>query len=412
MSADLSGAAARRIALAAQGFADRVPVGPPTRTHLRRVVARTRLLQMDSVNILTRAHYMPAFSRLGGYDEKILDRAAWRSSARTPRLLAEYWAHEAALIPVEDWPLFGWRMRQYADGRWRYTREVLQRNRSLTGDVLGVITGEGASTPREIEGVLGIDRPAAGKGSWWDRGEVKHVCEALFAAGTLSSVRNDHFVRHYDLAERVVGDHWAATDVAETDAVRELVARAAAAHGIATTADLADYYRLKTTQVRAVLDDLLDEGTLHRVRVHGWDEPAFLHAEARTPRRVARSALLSPFDPLVFYRPRTQRLFDFHYRLEIYVPAHKRVHGYYVLPYLLDEHLVARVDLKADRRAGVLHVLAAHSEPGTDGGTVAEALNADLRAMASWRGLGEVVVHPRGDLAAALAACGGVGAAP
>ena len=404
MSADLSRSAARRIALAAQGFADRLPAGPPTRTHLRRVLARTRLLQMDSVNILARAHYLPAYSRLGAYDETVLERAAWRSSARAPRLLAEYWAHEAALIPVDDWPLFGWRMREYSAGRWRHTREVLQRNTSLAGDVLGVIAAEGAGTPREIEGALGIDRPAAEKGSWWVRGEVKHVCEALFAAGTLSSVRDDNFVRHYDLAERVVGQARTATEISETDAVRELVARAASAHGIATTADLADYYRLKTAQVRAVLDDLLDAGTLQRVTVDGWDEPAFLHTAARTPRRVDRSALLSPFDPLVFYRPRTQRLFDFHYRLEIYVPAHKRVHGYYVLPYLFDGRLVARVDLKADRRTGVLHVLAAHGEPGTDIGAVAEALTADLRAMARWRGLDEVVVHPRGDLAPALAA--------
>lgn len=404
MSADLSAAAAARVALAAQGFADPVPAGPPTRTHLRRVVRRTRLLQMDSVNILARAHYLPAFSRLGAYDDQLLDRAAWRSSARAPRLLAEYWAHEAALIPVDDWPLFGWRMREYADGRWRHTREVLRRNRSLATDVLGVISSAGASTPAEIEAALRIERPATQKGSWWVRGEVKHLCEALFAAGTLSSVRNENFVRHYDLAERVVGPGPTATEIGETDAVRELVARAAAAHGIATVADLADYYRLKTAQVKAVLGDLLDDGVLEPVTVHGWDEPAFLHTGARVPRRIARSTLLSPFDPLVFYRPRTQRLFGFRYRLEIYVPAHKRVHGYYVLPYLLDERLVARVDLKADRKAGVLHVLSAYREPDAEVGEVAEALSVDLRAMAHWRGLGEIVVHPRGDLAPVLAA--------
>lgn len=404
MTREVSLASARRIALAAQGFADPAPTGAPTRAHLKRVVGRTRLLQMDSVNILARAHYLPAFSRLGPYDDELLDRAAWQSSARSPTLLAEYWAHEAALIPIDDWPLFGWRRREFAEGRWRHTREVLRRNGALADDVTAVIAAIGASTPRQIEDRLGIDREAGAAGSWWNRGEVKHVCEALFDAGALASVRDRHFTRSYDLAERVLGPERCAADIAEADAVRQLVARAGAAHGIATAADLADYYRLKTAQVRGVLGDLIDDGTLTETRVAGWAEPAFLHASARAPRRVQRSALLSPFDPLVFFRPRTERLFGFHYRIEIYVPAHKRVHGYYVLPYLLDERLAARVDLKADRRAGVLHVVAAHHEPDVDPGRVAEALGADLQVMADWRGLCDVHVHPRGDLSAALAA--------
>ncbi|MFT3662664.1 MAG: crosslink repair DNA glycosylase YcaQ family protein [Gordonia sp. (in: high G+C Gram-positive bacteria)] len=409
MSADLSTAAARRIALAAQGFADRPPAGTPTRTHFARVLGRTRLLQMDSVNVLARAHYLPAFSRLGPYDDELLDRAAWRDTARAPRLLAEYWAHEAALIPVDDWPLFRWRMREFAEGRWRHTRDVLRRSGALVDDVTAVIAEAGASTPRQIEDRLGIDRPAAEKGSWWTRGEVKHVCEALFAAGTLSSVRDRNFTRAYDLAERVLGADRCATEIAETDAVRELVAKAAAAHGIATLPDLADYYRLKTAQVRAVLGDLLDDGTVREVGVEGWNEPAYLHTAARTPRAVPRSALLSPFDPVVFFRPRTERLFGFRYRIEIYVPAHKRVHGYYVLPYLHDERLAARVDLKADRTAGVLQVLAAHHEPDVDIGRVAHDLAADLRTTATWRGLDDVVVQPRGDLAPALTAALGGG---
>lgn len=403
MTIELSPAQARRIALAAQGFADPAPTGPPTRAHLRRVLGRTRLLQMDSVNVLARAHYLPAFSRLGPYDDALLDRAAWRSTARAPRLLAEYWAHEAALIPVDDWPLFRWRMREYAEGRWRHTREVLARNGSLADDVVAVIAEAGPSTPRRLEEALGIERPSSQKGSWWVRGEVKHLCEALFAGGRLSAVRDDQFSRHYDLTERVIDPGVLAQRICDDDARRELVRRAAAAHGIATVADLADYYRLKTAQVRGVLGDLIDDGTVTEVSVRGWADPAYLHRDARRPRRVRRSALLSPFDPLVFFRPRTERLFDFHYRIEIYVPEHKRVHGYYVLPYLLDGELVARVDLKADRKSGVLHVLSAHREPGADAGPVAETLAGDLRAMADWRGLGDVVVHPRGDLSGPLA---------
>ncbi len=402
MTAELSLAAARRIALAAQGFADRPPAQAPTMAHVKRVIGRTKLLQMDSVNVLERAHYLPAFSRLGPYDDGLLQRAAWPASARSPRLLAEYWAHEAALIPVDDWPLFGWRMTELAEGRWRSHREALRRNRPLADDVLDVITELGASTPRRLEEALGIDRAGAPQGSWWQRGEVKHVCEALFAGGTLGSVRDERFVRHYDLAQRVVGETAVNTRIESADAVRELVRRAGAAHGVATVADLADYYRLTGAQVRAVLPDLLDEGTLTPVRVAGWADPAYLHRSARVPRNVPASTLLSPFDPLVFYRPRTQRLFGFHYRIEIYVPEHKRVHGYYVLPYLLDEQLVARVDLKADRTAGVLRVLAAHHEPGVEVGRVAEALAGDLRILAHWRGLGDVVVEPRGDLAPAL----------
>lgn len=356
---------------------------------------------MDSVNILARAHYMPMYSRVGPYDTTILQRAAWNSSARPPRLLVEYWAHEAALIPVEDWPLFGWRMNEFRDGRYRYTRDVMRRNKSQANDVVAVITERGATTPREIEEVLGIERSAHQRGSWWNRGEVKHLCEALFAAGVLSAIRNDHFVRHYDLADRVVGDA-VGVAVDRRDAHRELVSRAASAHGIATIADLADYYRLKAADVRSVVGDLIDSGEITAVAVHGWADPAYLHRDAKIPRAVDRAALLSPFDPLIFFRPRTERLFDFHYRIEIYVPEHKRVHGYYVLPFLMGESVVARVDLKADRKGAVLQVLSSHLEPGFDAGDVTEALAAELSRMARWRGLGVVDVHRKGDLAAPL----------
>ncbi len=401
---DLSAGQARRIALAAQGFADPRPSGTPTRAHLRRVVDRTKLIQLDSVNILARAHYLPTFSRVGAYDTTILDRAAWRSTARAPRFLVEYWAHEAALVPVDDWPLFGWRMQEFAEGRYRYTREVLRRNKSVADDVLAVIADSGPIMPRDIEKTLGVDRPARRKGDWWDRGEVKHLCEALFASGALSAVRNDHFVRHYDLAERVVGADRVGVVVDKRDAHRELVARAAAAHGIATVADLADYYRLKTADVRGVVGDLTDAGLIEEVGVAGWSETAYLWHAAKIPRTISRSTLLSPFDPVVFFRPRTERLFDFHYRIEIYVPQHKRVHGYYVLPYLMGDQIVARVDLKADRKAGVLQVLSTHREAGIDSAAVAESLANDLAITARWCGLDDVVIHDRGELSRELAA--------
>ncbi|GAC70851.1 winged helix-turn-helix domain-containing protein [Gordonia soli] len=397
----IGAAEARRIAVAAQGLADPEPKGAPTIAHLRRVVGRTKLFQMDSVNIAARAHYMPLFSRLGAYDHDLLDRAAWRTRTDS-RLLVEYWAHEAALIPRADWPLFGWRMAEFRDGRYRHTREVMRANRGLAADVVAVINETGASTPRAIEAHLGIERPAGTAGSWWQRGEIKNLCEAMFASGQLSAVRDANFSRHYDLTERVVGSDVLSTTVDDVDAHRELTARAASALGIATVADLADYYRLKTARVAPAVADLVSAGVLTPVSVEGWRDQAYLAGEARVPRQVTRSTLLSPFDPLVFFRPRALRLFDFHYRIEIYVPAPKRVHGYYVLPYLLGDDIPARVDLKADRKSGVLQVLSAHLEPGRHAESVAARLALDLHTMARWLDLTEVSVHRRGDLSRAL----------
>ncbi|WP_407649937.1 winged helix-turn-helix domain-containing protein [Gordonia pseudamarae] len=397
----LSAPQARRIALAAQGFVDKRPVSVPTMTHLKRVLGRTRLIQMDSVNVVVRAHYLPMFARLGPYDRRLLARAAWQPIGKR-RFLAEYWAHEAALIPVDDWPLFGWRMDEFAGGRWKYTREVMARNTRLADDVVAVIDELGPSMPRTIESALGIVRGRGKTGSWWERGEVKHVCEALFAAGRLSAVRDENFSRFYDRSERVVGPGVAGERIARDDAQRLLVARAAAALGVGTVTDIADYYRMTRTDTQRALDEAVDEGTITQVSVDGWDAPAYLAAGVRTPRSVTMSAILSPFDPLVFFRPRALRLFDFHYRIEIYTPAHKRVHGYYVHPYLLGDDIVARVDLKADRAASVLRVPAAHLEPGRPGAVVAERLAADLTTMAHWLGLDAVRVGPAGDLAARL----------
>lgn len=399
----MTAAAARRTALAAQGFAERRPAGTPSRRTVLKAVNRTGLLQLDSVSVAVRAHYMPVFSRVGGYDRDLLDAAAWRHTTAKPRALVEYWAHEAALIPVADWPLLRWRMRDYADGRWSGERRVLDRNPTLGRDVLDVITEVGAATAGEVERHLRI-APREPRGTWWGRSDTKVVCEQLFSAGALSVDRRVAFTRHYDLAERVLPPDVLATRLDEPDAVRELVRRAARALGVATEADLRDYYRLSAAQGRTAVAELVDDGTLVPAAVRGWDERAHLHVDARIPRRVDGTALLSPFDPLVFCRPRTERIFGFRYRLEIYTPAHKRVHGYYVFPFLLDGELVARVDLKADRPADVLRVPGAFVEDGHHPGEVADALAAELRAMANWLGLSDVAVADRGDLAADLAA--------
>ncbi|MGW4119217.1 winged helix-turn-helix domain-containing protein [Nocardia sp. NPDC004711] len=401
-SGSLSLAAARRTALAAQGFASAPPSGTPTRRTVLKVLDSTRLLQLDSVSAVVRAHYAPVFSRIGAYDRALLDEAAWGHTARRPRQLIEYWAHEAALIPVEDWPLLRWRMVQYRHGRWNGMRQVLERNPALADDVLGVVKEFGSSTAGEIERHLELDRPRA-KDNWgWNYSDTKVVCEALFAAGELTVPKRVGFQRHYDLAANVLPPEVLSREADEADAVRELVRRAARAHGIGTETDLRDYYRLNRRQTEPAIADLLDAGELERVTVAGWDKPAYRHAEARTPRRVTGAALLCPFDPLIFFRDRTERLFDFHYRIEIYTPEPKRVHGYYVFPFLLDGELVARVDLRAERGTGRLLVPGAFAEPGRDHSRVAAALAAALRDMAGWLELDTVEVGEKGDLAPAL----------
>lgn len=395
-------AAARRTALAAQGFAAARPATPPTRRALLRVLEHTRLLQLDSVSAVVRAHYAPVFSRIGAYDRALLDEMAWADTARKPRQLIEYWAHEAALLPVQDWPLMRWRMAKYRHGRWNGMRQVLERNPGLADDVLGVVKEFGPSTAGEIERHLELDRPRA-KDNWgWNFSDTKVVCEALFAAGELTVPKRVGFQRHYDRTESVIPAAVLSRTVDEADAVRELVRRAAAAHGVGTETDLRDYYRLHRSQTEPAIADLLDAGELEQVTVAGWDKPAYRHASARTPRTVRGAALLCPFDPLIFFRDRTERLFDFHYRIEIYTPEHKRVHGYYVFPFLLDGELVARVDLRAERGTGRLLAPGVFAEPGHASARVANALAGALREMADWLELDTVEVGEKGDLATLL----------
>ncbi len=400
----MTAAAARRTALAAQGFAAPRSSAPATRRSVQRVLERTQLLQLDSVSAVVRAHYAPVFSRIGGYDRTLLDEMAWSHNSRRPRRLVEYWAHEAALLPVADWPLMRWRMARYRDGRWGGSRSVLERNPTLPKDVLDVVSEFGACTAGEVEKHLELDRPRR-KDHWgWNYSDTKVVCEVLFATGELSVDKRVGFQRHYDLTERVLPPEVLAREIEEPDAVRELVLRASTALGIATEPDLRDYYRLHRRQTEPALAELVDAGELEQVRVTGWDRPAYLRTGARTPRRVEGAALLCPFDPLIFFRARTERIFDFHYRIEIYTPEPKRVHGYYVFPFLLDGELVGRVDLRAERGAGRLLVPGAFAEPGWDSGYVVAELARALREMADWLELETIEVGDRGDLAPALRA--------
>jgi uncharacterized protein YcaQ len=394
---------ARGVAVAAQGFTDAKPRGPITRAHLRTLLSRIQVLQLDSVSVTVRAHYAPVFTRLGPYNRDILDQAAWNHSARSPRLLVEYWAHEASLMAIDDWPLLRWRMRQYRHGRWR--NQIVKNNPRLADEIVAAVAELGPSTAGQIEAHLAAE-PRVKKGPWWERSETKWVAEALFSAGVLTTATRIGFARHYDLVERVLPTEVLAREVDDGEAVRELTLRAATALGVGTEADIRDYFRLSAAQVKPAIADLTAAGELERVLVDGWAGPAYLRAGLSVPRRgdnPAGTALLCPFDPLIFFRPRVQRLFGFHYRIEIYTPAPRRQYGYYVWPLLLDGRLVGRVDLKADRGNDALRVAGAFAEPDQPGPRVAAAMVGELKSMAEWLGLGAITVGDRGDLAADLA---------
>jgi uncharacterized protein YcaQ len=390
MTERLSLAQARRIALAAQGFAAPRPT-TVDRGRLRRTVERLGLHQIDSVNVLVRAHYMPAYSRQGNYDRALLDGAAW--GRRSERRLFEYWAHEASLLPLAYQPLLRWRMAAADRGEigWRHLRLFADERRPHAEAVLTRIREEGPLAASDFA-------ESKGSGGWWGWSETKQALEWLFWAGHLTTAtRRSSFERVYDLPERVIPSEVLALPTpAEADAKRALVAHAARALGVASESDLRDYFRLDVAGAAAAVQELVEEGDLLPVAIDGW-RSAYLHRDAACPRRIRGQALLAPFDPLIWERARTERLFGFRYRIEIYTPAEKRTHGYYVLPFLLDDRLVARVDLKADRQIGALLVQSLHLEKDAPPQT-RRALADELQLMASWLQLEEVQYRTRAML--------------
>jgi len=400
----LSAAHARRVALAAQGFADPRPSGRVDARHIRRVLDRVAILQIDSVNVFARAHYLPVFARLGPYPRQTLDRMTGYDGRTGRAELFEYWAHAASLVPVELHPLLRWRMARAHIEPWPGIRRIAEENPGFLDDMYNLVAAAGPIRG----GDTGIPRPKPRPGHMWNWHIGKAALEYLFYEGRITTAKRVNFERFYDLPERVLPAEVLAAPTPEPDdAIRELVRISARSHGVATEPDLRDYFRISHAAARSAVADLVGTGELVPVAVDGWAAPAYLWHEARRPRRVAARALLAPFDPLVWYRERTERIFGFRYRIGIYTPAAQREHGYYVLPFLLGEQLVGRVDLKADRQAGVLRVQSSWREPGHDPDEVADELAAELALTASWLDLDGIEVMPRGDLAAALAAAVG-----
>jgi uncharacterized protein len=396
----LSLASARRIALAAQGFGRPRPAKPPSAGRIAALVEQLGALQLDSVNVFSRAHYMPVFSRLGPYDTSRLDRIAGHGLGRIDRRLVEYWAHEASLIPIELLPLFRWRMADIDGEAWGSISRIARNQPELVAETLELVSEQGPIRARDT----GAVRPPPRPGEMWNWHEGKVALEHLFFAGRVGAARRVNFERLYDTIERVVPAAILAAPTPDPDdAQRELVRIAARALGVATEPDLGDYFRLPRAASKERVAELVASGELIPVEVNGWTAPAYMWPDARRPRRLHARALLSPFDSLIWFRPRTERLFDFHYRIEIYTPAAKRVYGYYVLPFLLGETLVARVDLKTDRQRDALLVQGAFAEDGVDRGYVARELADELTLVAGWLGLERIVVGRRGDLADALA---------
>ena len=395
-TASLTAGEARRIALAAQGFGAPRPDGDIGKRQLLKVIDRLGVVQIDSVNVISRTHYMPAFSRLGAYPRALLDEVAWGKK----RPLFEYWAHEASLLPLAAQPLLRWRMQDAHDGVgvWKGVARFLRERRDFVDRVLEEIATRGPLSASEL------DMGHKGEGGWWGWSEAKRAVECLFWTGELTTAtRRGTFERVYGPPEKVLPRAIVEAPTPPRDeAQRGLYRIAARAMGVATARDLRDYFRMPVDGAKARLAELVEDGSLLPVTVKGWREPAYLDPAARRPRRIDAQALLSPFDNLIWFRERTERMFAVRYRIEIYTPAEKRTHGYYVLPFLEGDALTARVDLKADRKAGVLIVQASHAEPWASD-TTPVRLAQELKLMAGWLGLDSVRVERRGDLAGALA---------
>ncbi len=411
---------ARRIALAGQGFTDLRPSGRVDARHVRRVIDRVGVLQMDSVNVLCRSHYLPLFARLGPYPRQLLDGMAWGDQGRG---LFEYWGHKASMLPLGTWPLLRWRMQAVEGQAWGGTLQPgvevpwaviagmtrLARERpALVDEVLAVVAERGPVSAREASPdgqrrSASDPDPDPSTGRMWNWQDAKIALEWLFFSGKVTIAARRNFERLYDLTERVIpADVLAAPAPSAEEAQRELIRIAARAHGIATERQLREYFTFPAEHSKARVAELVDAGELIPVRVEGLPQRMYLWSEARVPSQVRARALLSPFDSLIWDRDRALRLFDFHYRISVYTPAAQRTHGYYVMPFLLGDRLVARVDLKADRKQSTLLVQAAHAEPDVRETEVVAELADELRLMASWLELDRVVVNGRGDLAPAL----------
>lgn len=392
----LSAAQARRVALAAQGFGG--PPGSAAGTRqLNRALQRLAVLQIDSVNVFERSHYLPLFARLGAYDRTQLDRLTL--ARRAPYV--EYWAHQAAFIPVESWPLWQWHRENELAGTGK-TKAWDRTDTRMTDFLLGELEAKGPLPASKIE-----HEATRRSGPWWGWSEVKSALETMFFDGRVVVAGRKNFERYYDLPERRLPAHVLDAGIPKAEAVRELVRQAGVALGVATVRDLADYWRLFQADAKAAILELVEAGELVPVKVEGWSATGYLHRDARLPRRIDAVALLSPFDPVVWERARTERMFGFHYRIEIYTPGPRRQFGYYTLPVLQDEALVGRIDLKSDRQNRVLRVQSAWREPGpaaAGAGPDVPRLAQLLRDTAAWQGLESILVQRWGDLAPALAA--------
>lgn len=388
---------ARRLTLSAQGFNGRQPPAMITSRHVTQLIERLGVLQIDSVNALVRSHYLPLYSRLGNYSQKLLDQAAWSQGRQ--RKLFEYWGHEASLLPVQLYPLMRWRMQRASQGQGIYQgmAKFGREQQTTIARVLQAVREQGALGA----GTLNTRQERAGP--WWDWSAEKIALEWLFAAGEVTVAGRRGFERLYDLPERVLPsaiiNHPA---LSEADAQRDLLLHAVKALGVGTEKDIRDYFRQDPAPAKAGLAELLEQGAIERVQVQGWKQPAYALPQFKVPRKITASALLSPFDSLIWERARTERLFDFHYRLEIYTPAHKRVYGYYVLPFLHHERIAARIDLRAERAAGRLAVHAVHEEEPRLDEEGMHALAVNLRQLADWLGLPQVLINCQRASAARL----------
>jgi hypothetical protein len=387
---DLSAAEARRIVLAAQGFTQPRPEGRVDIRHLRRVVRHVGVIQLDSVNVTVRAHHMPFFSRLGPYPMQLLNDLAYRR-----RELFEYWAHVASLVPTQDYAIYRHRMERAEP--WERVRQVIEDEPGYIDAVYNEVAKRGPSTAADLAD------PGSRSGPWWGMAKGTSALEYLYTKGRLAVADRVNFNRVFDITERVLPPELLTGDVVPVEeAHRRMLMTAARSMGVATLADLADYFRIRIPEARPRLAELVDSRQLTEVTIEGWDQPAYMARGMQVPRRVGARALISPFDSLIWFRPRTERLFAFQYRIEIYVPQPQRQYGYYVYPFLMDDGFAGRVDLKADRKAGMLLAQGAWAEDGADPRRVAAGMAGELKAMASWLELDAVKVGRRGDLATAL----------